>query len=483
MRLAVVLRNITVISAATCSWVALAAAWSSPAHSETLKQALAAAYRTNPELESERSRLRAADEGVAIANSGYRPRIGANGSLSWEKTTTDPASAATIAVGPTGSILTDSGINRHARYGFYASQPLFTGFQVTNQVRIAEANVRGGRETLRGAEGNLFVQVVSAYVNVIASRKILNLQEQNVSLMQKHVRSARERLAFNELTNTDVAQAQLRMANAQAIVATGRAEVITSRGAYVTFVGHEPNNLTDPTFPRGLPKTLGEALSIASRENPQIVRAVHLEDAARHAVELARGRLLPQVSLGAGWGEDHNHDRSSTTRSTVVEGRMNVPLYEGGEIHAQVRQAKQIHLSSLQAIDAIRAQVHQSVTAAWSQYDAVRARIDLARQQIRTSQTALDGVRREEGIGQRTLLDVLNAQQDYIDAQINMVSVRRFELITAYILMAQIGRLDATLLEMDPVYDPTVHFDEVHRKWFGLTISYPDGRREVVKAP
>ena len=134
MRLAFVLRNITVITAATCSWVALAAAWSCPAHSETLKQALAAAYRTNPELESERSRLRAADEGVAIANSGYRPRIGANGSLSWEKTETDPASAGTVSVGPTGSILTDSGLNRHARYGFYASQPLFTGFQITNQV-------------------------------------------------------------------------------------------------------------------------------------------------------------------------------------------------------------------------------------------------------------------------------------------------------------------------------------------------------------
>lgn len=483
MRLALLFRDIVSVSATACSCVALLAAWSGAAHSETLKEALTSAYRTNPALESERSRLRATDEGVAIANSGYRPRIGTNGSLSWEKTMTDPSTASSITVGPTGSILTEDGLNRHARYGFYASQPLFTGFQVTNQVRIAEANVRGGREVLRGAEGNLFVQVVSAYINVMATRQILSLQEQNAALMQKHVRSARERLAFNELTNTDVAQAQLRMANAQAAIATGRSDVITARGAYVTFVGHEPSHLTDPSFPRGMPKSLAEALGVASHQNPQIIGAIHGEEAARHAVELARGRLLPQVSLGAGWGEDHNHDRSSTTRSTIVEGRMNMPLYEGGEIHAQVRQAKQLHLSSLQAIDAIRGQVQQAVTAAWSQHDAARARVEVARQQIRTSQAALDGVRREEGIGQRTLLDVLNAQQDYIDAQINMVSVRRVELISAYIVMAQIGRLDATLLDMDPVYDPTIHFEEVHRKWFGLTISYPDGRRQVIKAP
>lgn len=162
---------------------------------------------------------------------------------------------------------------------------------------------------------------------------------------------------------------------------------------------------------------------------------------------------------------------------------MNMPLYEGGEVHAQVRQAKQLHLSQLQAVEAVRGQVQQGVAAAWSQYEAAKVRVDVARQQIRSSQAALDGVRREEGIGQRTLLDVLNAQQDQMDAQITLVSVQRNHLVAAYVLMAQIGRLDGTLLDMEPVYDPTIHFDEVHRKWFGLTISYPDGRREVMKAP
>lgn len=483
MRLAYYFRDAAARSAMVVCCAALMVESTLPARSESLKEALTSAYRTNPALEAERSRLRAIDESVSIANSGYRPRIGTSGSLSWEKTVTDPPTATSVTVGPTGNILTEDGLNRHARYGFYASQPLFTGFQVTNQVKIAEANVRSGREVLRGAESNIFTQVVSAYVNVIASRKILGLLEQNTSLMQKHVRSARERLAFNELTNTDVAQAQLRLATAQSAVATGRSEVVTARAAYTTFVGHEPRDLTEPSFPRAIPKSLSEALAIAARENPQIIAAIHREGAARHAVELARGRLLPQVSLVAGWGEDNNHDRGSQTRSTIVEGRVSMPLYEGGEIHAQVRQAKQIHLSQLQSIDAIRADVQQNVTAAWAQYEAARARVDLARQQIRTSQAALDGVRREEGIGQRTLLDVLNAQQDSIDAQVSMVSVRRGELISAYILMAQIGRLDAALLGMDPIYDPSIHFDEVHRKWFGLTISYPDGRREVVKTP
>ncbi len=465
------------------SLVLVAVMFDTPALAETLKQALDSAYRNNPNLEAQRSRLRATDEGVAVANAGYRPRISANGAISWTNTVVggDNSGTTPLTVSPTGNV-TSGGINRSAGYGVALTQPIFSGFQITNQVRIAETGVLVGRELLRDTERSVFVQAVAAYTDVLATKKVVKLQEQNLALMQKELTSAKERLAFNELTNTDVAQSKVRLTNAQTLLAVARADVKSAIGAYLTVIGHEPGQLFDPPTPLNLPKSLAEALAISAQENPLVVSARHAEEAARLAVEVIRGRLLPTVSLGAGWGEEHNSQGAPYRRSTSVEGRVSVPLYEGGELHALIRQAKQIHLSQIQTIEAVRSQVAQLVTTAWSQLEVARQRLELNKELVKASRASLDGVRREEKLGQRSLLDVLNAEQERREAQVGSVFGVRNYLITSYALLSQIGRLDASLLALGgPVYDPSIHYDEVHRKWFGLTITYSDGHREIVK--
>ena len=202
---------------------------------------------------------------------------------------------------------------------------------------------------------------------------------------------------------------------------------------------------------------------------------------ARHTVERIRGQLLPQVTLEASVSDEYNTNGVSFQRDTLVLGRVTAPLYEGGEVHASVRQAKQLHLSRLQTIEASRLLVQRSVATAWSLLEAARSRVDLGTTQIRASEIALKGVRKEEEIGQRSLLDILNAEQDVVDARVALISARRELIVASYEVLAQIGRLSAQELSLPTMtYDPTVHYEEVRRKWFGLDITEADGSHQHI---
>ena len=450
-----------------------------PANAETLQEALAAAYTNNPTLESGRSEVRAVDENVAIANSGFRPRIGAGGTASWEKTTIG-GDGSGVTVDSSGN-LTQGGINRQVGYGIGLSQPIFTGFQTTNQLLAAEADVRGAREGLRQTESSVLLQAVAAYVGVIATQEIVKAYEQNYTRLDQEYRLAKERVELAELTDTDLAQAELRRTTAVASIASARADHKSARASYLEVVGHEPSNLTLPNVPRGVPKSLSEAQSIALREHPLIGNSLYNEESARHTVERIRGQLLPQVTLEASWSDEYNTSGVSFQRDTLVLGRVTAPLYEGGEVHASVRQAKQLHLSRLQTIEASRLLVQRSVATAWSLLEAARSRVDLGTTRIRASEVALKGVRKEEEIGQRSLLDILNAEQDVVDARVALISARRELIVASYEVLAQIGRLSAQELSLPTMtYDPTVHYEEVRRKWFGLDITEADGSHQHI---
>lgn len=459
-----------------------------PTHAETLDQALAAAYRYNPVIDTQRARLRATDEGVAIANAGFRPKVTASSDMSSEYTgssaSTGGGTGTNLVLTPNGTV-SSGGSNRSAGYRVGVEQPIFTGWQLTSQVKVAEAAVRAGRELLRDTERTVFLQVVGAYADVIASIESLRLQERNLELLNREVKSTKERLAFNELTNTDVAQTEARRARTLAAIALARGSLNAARANYLQVVGNEPSNLSDPGIPfKGMPNSLADAISIATHSNPTVVNALYLEEAARHQVDQVRGQLLPQISLDASWGEKYNTQDTSYERSGVVGGRLTMPLYEGGQIHAQVRQAKEIHLSFIQGIEVARTQVRQSVMAAWARMEAARGQAGHIIEQIKQNQAALEGVRKEEGIGQRTYLDVLNAEQTLLDSQTELVTSRHNLLIASYAVLAQVGRLDAENLKLaSVVYDPTVHYEEVRNKWFGLNITHEDGRREYLDAP
>ena len=439
-----------------CLWVGAPSA-----HAETLAETLAATYEYNPRLDAERARLRAIDEDIAIARSGFRPKIDASADTNMVDTKTRPPSLNDGTIHPKG-------------YRIEAVQPIFSGLRVLNAVSEAEANALGGTQQLRGVEQEVLQDAVFAYMDVIRDQQIVKLRENNVDVLSKDLKATQERFAVGEVTKTDVAQAQARRANAVSELDQARANLKTSRGNFERTVGHPPSGLSEPVgYEARLPASLEEAISISALEHPSVVDALYNEQAARYNIDRIRGELLPTVQLEASYQDRHDVSRfTDEQEQTTVTGRVSVPIYEGGEVYARVRQAKQNHLGRIQDIEQQRTVVQAAVVAAWAQVEASRARLVSDQVQVDANKTALAGVREEERVGQRSLIDVLNAELELLISQVTYVSTRRDVVVASYALLARIGRLDMANLGVAPlVYDPAVHRDEVRHKFIGTRIT------------
>jgi outer membrane protein len=441
-----------------------------PAHAENLSQALASAYRFNPRLDAARATMRATDEEVPRAISGFRPSVIGSADTSWEKTITNPASAA-------------SGTSHPRGYGVQLSQPLFQGFRVVNTVREAEATVRAGREALRTVEMGVLLEAVTAYMDVVRDQAIVRLRENNVTVLTRDLRATQDRFNVGEVTRTDVAQAQARRAAAVSALDLARANLKTSRATYERVVGHPPSNLAEPTASTLVPKTLAGSIEISARENPNVVAALYREQAARHAVDRIRGELLPTLSLEAAharrWDETTGID---TIEDNTVTGRLTVPFITNGEVQARLRQAKHTQISRIQEIEQARSEVQEQVVASWSQLDASKAQLESDQTTVEANRIALVGVREEERVGQRTLLDVLNAEQELLNSEVNLVTTRRNLVVASYTVLSSIGRLNAQELAVSSVvYDPEKHYSEVRRKWFDTNITDRGGRAQTLE--
>lgn len=445
----------------------------SAVRAETLLETLAQAYRYNPQLDAERARLRATDEDVARANSGYRPDISASGFVSHEHTSTRPSTGSGGSTSPKG-------------YSVQLVQPIFRGFQTTNAVNAAEANVRAGREQLRSVEQQVLLDAVTAYGNVVRDQEIVRLNEANLNFLTAELKATRDRFAVGEVTKTDVAQAEARRALGQSDLDLSRANLKSSRAVYEQVVGQPPSNLRDAnTNTSLLPRSLDGAVSIATQENPAVVQALYAEQAANFQVQQIRGELLPQAQLEATYSDQFDTSRAiDEVSSGSVVGRLNVPIYpNGGETYARVRQAKHTHLSRLQEIEQARAAARSQAVQAWAQLTGFKAQRESDQAQITANRTALDGVREEEKVGQRTLLDVLNAQQELLNSQVQLETTKRNVLVATYSVISAIGRLSVGEVgAASSVYDPEVHYYEVRRKWRGIDITHDDGRVEHMDA-
>ena len=444
-----------------------------PAEAQTLQQALAQTYRTNPELDAARATLRATDEEVARANATYRPVVTGNASSSWTRTDTQPPSATT-------------GGELHPRqFGVTVAQPIFRGFQSLNQVRIAEANVRAGRETLRSSEQTVLLGAATAYMDVVRDQAIVRLRENNVRVLSNQLKATQDQFAVGEVTRTDVAQAEASRAGAVAELEVARGNLRSSQATYERIVGSAPGQLVEAREPiRLMPKSQPEAIAIAQRENPAIVNALYVEQAARYTVEQIRGELLPTITLNASYarafdnarGVDQSDARSITTNMTV-------PIYSNGSVEARVRQAKHTHVSRIQQIEQVRTTQLALVVAAWARYQAAKAQGISTAAQVKANQTALTGVREEYRVGQRTLLDVLNAELALLNSQVNSVTARREAVVQSFTLLQTVGRLSAAEMALGgEIYDAEINYFDTRRRWFGLNITRGDGRREKVDA-
>jgi len=465
------LRSAVFAVVATASGAAIFAP--TAARAETLMQALASAYQYNPQLDAERARLRATDEEVTRARSGFRPVITGNADVNYQNTKTRTTLGTTEAeTKPKG-------------YSVDVVQPIFSGFRTINAVNEQEANVRAARETLRSVEQTVLLDAVTAFMDVVRDQAIVKLRENNVNVLSRELKATQDRFAVGEVTRTDVAQAQARRAGAVSALDLARANLKTSRASYERVIGHAPDNLVEPGgLERYLPRSLDEAKSIGTQENPAVVGSLYLEQAARFGVDRIRGELLPQVQLEASYSD--RYDTTTTieqSEAAIVTGRLTVPIYEGGEVYARVRQQKHIHVSRLQEIEQARSESEAQVVGTWSQLLAARAQVESDQSQVSANTTALTGVREEERVGQRTLLDVLNAEVELLNSQVQLVSTRRNVVVSSYAVMAAIGRLDAVNLGFTSIaYDPEAHYQEVRRKPWGTSITHSDGRIEQLPA-
>lgn len=440
------------------------------ARAESLREAAADAYEYNPRLDAERARLRATDEGVAQAHSGYRPRIDFNADVGRQTVHTRPGGGNNGATSPRG-------------YDIQIVQPVFRGFRTINGISEAEANVRAGRETLRGVEGDVLIAAITSYADVVRDQDIVRLREEGLEFFNQELKATKDRFAVGEVTRTDVSQAEARRAGAVGDLDQARANLKASRAQYEQIVGHAPGKLVFPGLSSQLlPKSLNEAIAISAQENPDVVAAMYLEQAARATVDVIRGELLPEAQIEATYQErfDTNKATEEAEAASVV-GRVNVPIYTNGSVEARVRAAKHTHVARIQDIETARAQAQSQVAVAWSQLQGFKAQLESDKTQIEANRTALNGVREEEKVGQRTLLDVLNARQELLLSEIQNQASRRNVVVATYQVIQHIGRLNvAELGAVGTTYDPVVHTDEVRRKWFGIDITHDDGRREHV---
>lgn len=468
-----VLSNRSGTSIAALLAVALSLGVPCAADAESLRQALESTYKVNPKIDAERARLRATDEEVPKARAGWLPTVQGTAELGSQKLTTKPATVGAGDTNPSG-------------YGLNVTQQVFTGFRTVNTVREAEAVVRAGRENLRQVENATLLEAVTAYVDVVRDTALVRLREANVNVLTTELHAAETRRTVREVTRTDVAQARARRAKAVSAFDGAKANLKASRGVYERVVGHAPDRLSDPSgrLPQMI-KTLDEAIRIAERESPNVVSAQYREQAARHAVDKIWGELLPDVKLEANYQHRSDLSRAIGEQETAsISGRVSVPLYQGGETQARVRQAKHTHVSRVQEIEQARAESQSQTTSAWSKLTASRAQLKSDTVQVEANQVALEGVREEEKVGQRTLLDVLNAEQELLDAQVQLAVTKRDLVVAAYTLISTLGRLTAENLAVtDEIYDAEAHYNDVRRKWYGLSITHADGRQESQLPP
>ncbi len=447
----------------------------SPARSQTLESALVQAYQNNPSLNSQRAATRAIDEGVPQALSGYRPKVTIT-AIGGEQTLSQTSKSGT-GLGATYS--TASGYNSPASVGGTISQTLFNGFQTANKTRQAESAVLAQRATLRVTEQTVLLSAATAYMNLLRDNAILDLQRRNVEVLQEQLRQTRDRFNVGEVTRTDVAQAESSLASGRSQVLTAEANATASAASYRQVIGTTPGKLSAATpVDRFSPRSVPAAVGVGIADNPAVTSAQYNVDMAEQAVRVAEGALYPTLSVQGAYTKNWLSTQSITTMdaySASILGTLSVPIYQGGAEYSLIRQAKETLGQKRIDLDTARDTVRQAVVQAWGQLEAAKANIDATEAQVQAAGIALNGIREEARVGQRTTFDVLTAQQTLVNARVAVVTAQHDRVVASYTLLSAVGRLSPEVLGLRvPVYDAQVHYQQVRDSWAGVRT--PDGR-------
>ena len=430
------------------------------------------AYQSNPSLNSQRAGVRAIDEGVPQALAGYRPRVTATASVGEQYWDTS-----TKLTSGTNPYLGLSGVVSPSSYGITATQTLFNGFQTANKTRQAESQVFAARETLRTSEQNVLLSAVTAYMNLLRDSAIFDLQKRNVEVLQEQLRQIRDRFNVGEVTRTDVAQSESRIAAGRSQVLSAEANYKTSAAIYRQVIGSEAGKLTAGSpVDRFSPNTLIGAIGAGNAQHPTVTAAQYNVDIAEYQVKVAEGALLPTLSLQGNVQKSYLSTQTSLeTLTGSAIAQLSVPLYQGGAEYSAVRQAKETLGQRRIDLDTSRDQARQTVVQSWGLLEAAKGNILATQSQVQAAEVALNGVREEARVGQRTTLDVLNAQQELVNARVALVGAQRDRVVASYTLLAAVGRLSPQVLGLRvATYDAQVHYHQVRDSWSGVRT--PDGR-------
>jgi outer membrane protein len=443
-----------------------------PAAADTVESALVAAYRNNPQLNVQRAIVRETDEQVPQALSGYRPRIGATataGMLTGSETEYFPG-ARPVVINPTMQSLPT------ASAGLTATQTLYNGFQTANRTRAAESQVSAARATLRNTEQTVLLNALTAYMNLLRDYANLELQKRNVAVLQQELRQTRDRFKLADVTATDVSQAESRLGGGQTQVLNAQANYETSAAVYRQVIGTQPGKLGPGTpVDRFCPTTLDQALTLID-QHPSVILAMYNVDYAELQVKIAEGALQPTLSL-QGSAQQAWNPAIGVSQTNLLQGvgQLSVPIYQGGAEYSAVRQQKEAIGQRLLELELARRQIREAIAQAWGQFVSSKAEIKTTDIQVKAAENALNGVRREALVGQRTTLDVLNAEQELVNARVAVVTAQRDRVVASYTLLATVGRLSPEVLGLKTEsYDPTVHYQQIRDTWIGLRT--PEGK-------
>ncbi|MEI9993751.1 MAG: TolC family outer membrane protein [Rhizomicrobium sp.] len=446
----------------------------------TLAEALAVAYETNPQLAAQEASLRATDENVAIANGGWRPTISAGGTYAYQQyyfnpqTVTDPSTG--MVFGPFSTVSAHP-----AQAAITITQPLLRGGRTIAEIGRAKAQVRAARAQLLAAEQTVLLSAATAYMDVVRDGAILRLRRHNVEVLQKQADATQAQFNAGSLTRTDVAQSQARLAAAQSDLTAAQSQLAVSNANFAQAIGRMPETLeAEPSLPPALPPGVDDSIVIAVKQNPAIVQARENEVAADYSVDDAVGAMLPTLSVQGQYGVSQGGLISpfgtvqvgaagTTSHALTITGQLNVPIYQAGVEEATLRQAKELHAQARLNVDVSDRQVRDAVATAWAQFESAEASIASNESALRANRIAFEGVSKEQQVGGRTILDVLNAEQELLNAEVALVSAKRNAEVAAFQVLAANGTLTAKNLGLKvKLYDPLLHYDNDAAAWIGF---------------
>jgi outer membrane protein len=444
-----------------------------PALADTIEAALVRAYQNNPQLNAQRALVRATDENVPQALSGYRPKVAVTASAGYQYTdvnTTFGGSATQIVRSEV------HGTDPPRSAGLTVTQTVYNGNVTGNKTRAAESQVSGAREALRVLEETILLSAATIYMDYLRDAAIVEVQRSNVRVLDQTLKQTRDRFNVGEVTRTDVAQSEAQLAAGKTQLLAADATLVTTKANFRRIIGNEPEALA-PGSPvdRFLPATLPAAVELSLVENPNVTAAMFGIDVNYLQVKVNEGALLPTVTVAASVQQAYEQQMQTyRTFGASAIAQLTVPIFQGGAEYALIRQSKESLAQQRLVLEQTRDQTRANTVTAWGQLVAGKAQVTSAQAQVTASEIALNGVREEAKAGQRTTLDVLNAQQALVNARVALVTAQHDRVVASYAVLSAVGRLSPQVLNLPTnVYDPSVHYHQVRDSWFGVRT--PDG--------